>query len=88
MPVPGQRLGEVPGALAGPPQRRLRVPTGGRFDEGFQVPHQGGIVVLQRVTAAAGAAHPGREFPNGGLILDPQIGPLSEFPHPFPDRRP
>ena len=38
------------------------------------------------MTATAGTANPLREFRHTGLILDPQIGPLAEFPHPFTDR--
>jgi hypothetical protein len=88
MPLSGQRLGEVPGALAGPPQGGLRVPTGRRFDQGVQVSHQGRVVHLQRVPTAAGPPHPSWEFPDAGFILDPQIVPLSEFPHPLTDRGP
>jgi hypothetical protein len=66
----------------------LRITPRGRFDEGFQVPNQGGIVLVQGMTATAGTANSFREFRHTDLILNPEIGPLAEFPHPFTDRGP
>src|SRR6266446_4481451 len=38
-------IGKVTGALACPPQRRLRVPTGGRLQEGWQVLQKGTVML-------------------------------------------
>src|SRR5712692_3088851 len=45
MALAGQFAGQVPHALAGPPQRRLRISPRGRLDQLLQVRHQRRILI-------------------------------------------
>jgi hypothetical protein len=56
MPPRAEGLGEVPGALARPEQRRHRIAPGGGIDEITQVVEQGAIPVGQAWPTATGAA--------------------------------
>ena len=64
-------------------QRGLRIPAGGRFDEGFQVLDQGGVRLVQEGPAGAGmAAAFGRE------VVGRHVFGVAEFAQAGPDGRP
>src|SRR5204862_8125246 len=53
MTPPGEFLGQFPRALGGPGQRRLRVPSCGRFDQVTQGGEEGWVVLLNEMATAA-----------------------------------
>src|ERR1700751_3151326 len=69
-----QRLRQTAHALAGPAQRRLRIPAGRRFDQGFEIGKQRRVLENRRLT-------PGSRPPNPFRRL-----PLRQFFHPPPYR--
>ena len=66
VPLVPQCLGQMPGALAGPQQRRLWVPTGRSLQQGWQILEQGVILLGHTVPPAAAMTDPTRR---GGLVL-------------------
>lgn len=58
MPLLHKSVGEVTGALAGPQQRRLRVPTGGRLQQRLQIFDQGKVPRRQTSPSPAATANP------------------------------
>ena len=55
MPLLAQFLSHCPCALSGPAQGRLRIPPGGRFDQGLQRREEGRVVLLDEMPASPGA---------------------------------
>jgi hypothetical protein len=76
MPGRGQCLGQLPGGLAGPPQRAVGVAAGVRLHQPVQPLQQARVAVTQ---------------PPGALMLTdtpPRVGRLVELGHAAPHRRP
>ncbi len=58
MSAANQRVREMTSTLAGPAQRRLRVSTGGRLDQGLQVFEELPVALTETFATPAGTAHP------------------------------
>ena len=69
-----QCIGKVTGALAGPQQRRLRVPTGGSLQQRLQILEKGTITLRHTAPPSATTTDPVRR---GGLILLDTWAPVS-----------
>lgn len=74
MPLTGQFLGQPIGALAGPAQGRLGIPTRHRIDQSVQRRFQLRIVLRHRLTASTRASHALR-------FTRPNPRGLLQFPH-------
>src|SRR5262245_28145953 len=79
VPLVHQRIGKVTGALAGPQQRRLRVPTDGSLQQRLQILEQGTITLRHTAPPSATTTDPVRR---GGLILLDTWGAPLHFSEP------
>jgi hypothetical protein len=57
-----QRLGQMPHALAGPPQGRFWIPTACRFDQRLKIREQGWILDYRRLASGSWPPNPWRWF--------------------------
>jgi hypothetical protein len=80
MPLAAQFRGQCARTLAGPAEGGLGVAAGGRFDQSFQVPDQGGVGSFQE-----GAAGPGPADPFGVDLLLGLVGPALQLLDTRPD---
>ena len=69
MTLLAQFLSHCPCALSGPAQGRLRIPPGGRFDQGLQCREEGRVVLLDEMPAS----------PRSSNSLGRQVVPLLEL---------
>jgi hypothetical protein len=76
MALGGERLGQLPGGLAGPAQRTVGVAAGVGVDQGIQRRQQARVAGGPPLGPAARTAHAAT-----------RVGPLLQLPHPGIDRR-
>src|SRR6516162_5612093 len=66
-----QRLGQSAHALAGPPQRRLRIPPRRRFDQRLEIGAQDRVPDNRGLASRAGSSNPSRWFVLGQFLQTP-----------------